>query len=229
MSQKKEMKSKSKSKNEGKEVKEVKKVSSTLTLWISILLIAVVLASFFTYIYYMKVIYPKAYRYNGFDFYKGDLVWTTQIQVGDQLYIIPFYHHPKDLEDIPVEPLIEKKIQQLNASDRIFITLDPDLESKAVVAAVELSRITGSRYKIYNIQTHGALTRPSAKSKANAINPLVTCANADNQTVVVWLKLGDVNVVHSKGNCILLEGKSSEDLVRVTDRFVYRLLSVMPN
>lgn len=226
------MNQKKRKEKKGKE-KEEKSLSSTMTLGIGILLIAVVLASFFTYIYYVKVIRPKMHQYNGFDFYKGDLVWTTKIQVGDQLYVIPFYHHPKDLEDIPVEPKIEKKIQGLNVSGRLFITLDPDLESKAVVAAVELSRITGSRYKIYNIETHGALTRPSAKSKADAINPIVTCSYANNQTnnqtLVVWLKLSDVNRIHSEGNCVILEGKTSEDLVRVTDRFVYRLLGVMLN
>ncbi len=209
--------------------KEEKPLSSGITLWICIFFIVIIVGAFFSYIYYTKVVRPKMYRYNGFDFYKGDLVWTTEIQVGNQLYVIPFYNHPKDLEDIPVEPSIEKKIDRLNSSDRIFITLDPELESRAVVAAVELSRITGSRYKIYNIPTHGALTKPSVKSKADAINPIVTCANADNQTLVIWIKLGDLNQVHSKENCILVEGKTSEDLVRSMDRLVYKLLRIMPN
>jgi len=202
---------------------------SSQTLWVCITLVVIVLICFLGYIYYVKEIKAKMHRYNGFDFYKGDLVWTTEIQIGEQPYTIPFYYHPKEVEDVLVEANVEKKVQRLNASDRLFITLDPDLESRAVVAAVELSRITGSRYRIYNVPTHGALIRPSSTSKADAVNPIITCANANNQTVVVWLKLGDANVVHSKDNCILLEGQSSEDLIRVTDRFVYRLMGIMSN
>lgn len=209
--------------------KPTKPLSGRKTLMLCIALIILVFVSFFSYSYYVKVWKPKQYRYNGFDFHKGDLVWTTQVEVDGRLYAIPFYNHPKELETIVVEPGIENKIKRLNSSDKIFITIDPDLESRAVIAAVELSRITGSRYDIFNVPTQGALTRPSWKGKADSVNPVVTCANANNNTLVVWLKLGDVNAVHSSDNCLLLEGKTGEDLIRVADRFVYRLLGIMPS
>ncbi len=168
--------------------------------------------------------------YNGFPFQKKNMLWITTAQKGGQPYQIPFYYHPTEVEDIVARPGAEQlllRASQDRPNTTVFITLDPELQSKAVVAAVEISRITGSRYNLLNLETHGALTRKPEEQRANTQNPIVTCEQANNETIVVWLKKGPQNLIYNEGNCIMLQGETEEDILKTADRFAYMLIGVM--
>jgi len=172
----------------------------------------------------------EKYKYNNFEFIKRkDGFWYTMVQKGVQPYWIPFYYHPSELEDIPVEPGLRDKFFKIRDNNgSIFITIDPDAGNNTIViAGVEISRITGSRYDLLNVPTHSAFIKPPKKGGAETGTPIVTCKYASNKTMVIWLTLSDKNVAYSYDYCVILEAKTYKDMVRVADRTMYHLLGIM--
>jgi hypothetical protein len=167
--------------------------------------------------------------YNKFIFQKNGRFWMTEIERNNLQNAIPFYFHPRELEDIPAELNLSGKILPLtmNENASIIITLDPNLNTTAVQAGVQISRITGERYHILNIQTRSAITNPPANYVGNATFPLATCKDATNATLVIWLRKGMVNGIFSEGNCIVVQGKDEDELLRSAEKFTYLILGIM--
>jgi hypothetical protein len=165
-------------------------------------------------------------NYNGFDFFENDGIWFTYILREGNNYQIPFYYHPTEVEDILMQPGIEDKIEILTRDDNIYISVDPDMTSKAVVAGVNIARITGNQYDLYNIPTHSAFSREPAEA-SNA--PIKTCDDSDETTLVIIFKIGDDNKIYSVGgtNCIVMQAETEDDLLREADRLIYELVGIM--
>ena len=169
-------------------------------------------------------------KYNNFEFVKQkDGFWYTMLQKGAQPYWVPFYYHPRDLENIPIEPGLRSKFFEIaDNKGSIFITLDPDAGNNTIViAGVEISKITGTRYNLLNVPTSSAFIKPSKDATAETGTPIVTCMHSNNQTMVIWLTLSDKNIAYSYDYCVILEAKNYNDLVRVADRLMYHLLGIM--
>jgi hypothetical protein len=169
-------------------------------------------------------------KYNGFDFVKDDEgVWYTVVQKGNQPYQIPFYYHPSELEDIPVDGSIREKFFSIRDNNgSIFITMDPDGNNNTIViAGVEIAKVTGTRYGLLNVNTHSAFIKKPNNTTVDTSTPVVTCSDANDKIMVIWLTLSNKNIVYSYGNCIILEAASYRDMVRVADRLMYNLLGIM--
>jgi hypothetical protein len=205
----------------------MKKLSSGLYVVIFILIIIGILVGFY---FLGKVFKPQSNTdYNHFKFYKQGKVWYTQIQLHNQLQTIPFYNHPNDLGDIYVEKDIAAKVFR-NTTDMILITLDPDGGSIPGQAGVQISRLTGSRFNIFNMPTYSALTRLDENvnvENATSIIRIANCSSANLTTSVIYIKIGSKNIIYSKDNCVILEGATAKDTLRVAERFDYELLGVM--
>jgi len=172
----------------------------------------------------------EKYKYNNFEFVKKkDGFWYTIVQKGAQPYWIPFYYHPSELEDIPVEPGLRDKFFMIRDNNgSIYITIDPDAGNNTIViAGVEISRITGSRYDLLGVPTHSAFIKPPRETATETGTPIVTCKYANNRTMVIWITLSDKNVAYSYGYCVILEARTYNDMVRVADRTMYHLLGIM--
>lgn len=179
---------------------------------------------------YLKKAEFESNKYNGFDFVEqDDGLWYTMVQKGVQPYWIPFYYHPKDLEDIPVDSNIKGKFFEMRDNNgTIFITLDPDAgDNNVVIAGVEISRITGSRYDLLNVPTRSAFIKPPSSGSAETETPIVTCADSNNKTLVVWLTLSHSNIAYSYDYCVRLEAKDYKEMIKVADRTMYQLLGIM--
>ncbi len=164
-------------------------------------------------------------KYRGFDFYKNkDGSWRTEYWKEGQPYIIPFYHHPRELDSVVYEDGVEDKI--LRKPKRLFIAMPPDGGSKVVVAGVEISKITGFRYNLLNIPTRSALTEQSF-SENSSDYPVVDCSSATNKTGVVRFKKGEFNKVYSRGHCVIVEYASVEEATKPADRLAYEMLGIM--
>lgn len=171
-------------------------------------------------------------KYNGFDFAKSsDGYWYTVVQKGNQPYQISFYYHPRDLEDIPVEANLRDKFFNIRDNNgTIYITMDPDGNNNTiVVAGVEIAKITGKGYNLLNVDTHSAFIKKPNSTAVDTITPVVTCGQANNKTMVIWITLSNKNIAYSYGNCVILEAKTYGDMVRVADRMMYNLLGIMMN
>jgi hypothetical protein len=169
-------------------------------------------------------------KYNNFEFVKtDDGYWMTVVQKGPQSYQIPFYYHPRDLEDIAVEQNLRAKFFAIKDNKgQIYITLDPDSsDNKIVIAGVEIARITGGKYDLLNVPTRSAFIKQPNNQTADTGTPIVTCKDANNKNLVIWLTISKLNVISSEGYCIKLEAKTYEDLVRGADRLMYHLMGIM--
>jgi hypothetical protein len=165
-------------------------------------------------------------RYNGFDFSKAQGgLWVTRVEVRGQAYVIPFYNHPRDLEDIVRDPNATLPIYRRPAE--VAISVDPEAPSKVVVAAVEVSRLLGSKYNLFNLYTHSALSRaPSVPVDV----PILDCNNATPDRVVIQFIEGKEDVItrwSENPNCIILQYTDANESVRVADKYAYMLLKVM--
>jgi hypothetical protein len=178
---------------------------------------------------YLKQIQFEKDKYNNFEFIQqDDGFWYTMLQRGAQPYWVPFYYHPRELEDIAVETNLRNKffaIRDNNGS--IFITLDPDSDNNTIViAGVEIAKIIGPS-GLLKVPTHAAFIKAPSNASTETATPIVTCNNANAKIMVIWLTLSDKNIAYSQGNCVMLESKSYTDMVKVADRLMYHLLGVM--
>ena len=108
----------------------------------------------------------------------------------------------------------------------VYIVLDPEAGSKPVIAAVELSRLFGTRYGLLNLPVQSALSRPDPNAAAEI--PIITCADAkDGALVIVFASGPESRVFHEGDSCIRVEYTSADDSIRVADRFAYELLQIM--
>lgn len=160
--------------------------------------------------------------YNNFVFTRSGPFWRTEVQIGNQPYSIEFRHHPRDVDNISLDP--EAIGLLLSKPDVVIITLDPEADNRLVIAGVEISKLTGTRNAILNISTRSALTRPPAED-AEAF--VVTCDQASENVSVIWLREGERTRVAQERNCILIEGASPTDVIRAADRLAYGLLGII--
>ncbi|MBC8500489.1 MAG: hypothetical protein H8D38_01875 [DPANN group archaeon] len=160
-------------------------------------------------------------NYNNFPFYfdKNEGFWYTQIQIGKIPYNIPFYHHPRELEDIIVEDNIEDIIWK-NRPENIIISVPNNSSSEIALAGIEISKLTGERFHLLRIPTTSAVNEEFENL------PFATCDDADENTVVISFERSDKNLVSSSGRCIILEFKE-EHPINVADAFAYHLLKIM--
>ena len=203
---------------------------STKTFIIICLALAIIILGLALIPQYLNKNETSNNKYNNFEFFKfQDGFWYTQVQKGPQPFWIPFYYHPRELENIPVEPYLRGLFFEISDNNgTIYITLDPESEdNRIVIAGVEISRITGSRYGLLNVPTYSAFIKPPINQQTETKTPIITCANANNQTLVIWIVLSDKNLVYSYDYCIILEARNYEDMIKVADRLVYHLLGIM--
>lgn len=172
------------------------------------------------------------YRYNGFTFMpespEPGAAWETELTVNGQAYSMLFHHHPSAVDAIPLEEGIVEQI--IYERPRVlFLTFPPDAPSTLILAGVEISKITGDRngeYGVLQLPTRGAMQAPPA---GNATFPVLTCANATSQAVIMSFDQGEQNRIYrdENANCIRLEYLTPDDAVRVADRFSYGLLQII--
>ncbi len=94
------------------------------------------------------------------------------------------------------------------------------------MAGVEIAKVTGEKFGMYNIPTKAAFSKQPENNVENI--PVVTCNDADADTVVIWIKeKGDDLVALPQPNCIVLQGTTANETVTVADRFIYELFGIM--
>ena len=133
---------------------------------------------------------------------------------------IPFINDPYSLEDIEIFGNVKDKILKKQG---IFVTLDPYGSSKSVLAAIEITRVIGTNdYGVFKIPTQSATFKPT-----NTTFPYINCANATKDIGVIYLFLGNNTRVASLGECVVVEGKNYDDLIKAADKLTLHLLGVM--
>ena len=163
---------------------------------------------------------PHDYMYNGFAFVYDGLVWRTLInRVDGSQFRIATHYDPRSVENMPVDPGLRNIIV---SKQRMNMTMDDNMTSKTVQALVEIGRILGNRYDIYNMPISAGMTTPQDEL------PHVTCDNATLQQGVLYFHLGQENAVRKIGQCVHIIGTTEEDIIKSADRLLYILMGIMP-
>ncbi len=185
---------------------------------------------------------PNQYIYNGFVVSKFRIRSAPEIifhnidlSVGNNLYSIPLRNDPRSIENIIVEDFDEvdwlKKSSEAANYDilakEVYITFDPIKYSGGDlgIAGGEIAKIIGSSSTgMYKIPTGGAFT----KSLNEYSKIIKTCDDANSETGIILLTLGNENKVNVEEDCIIIEGNSYEGLIKSADRFLLTLLGIIP-
>ncbi len=191
---------------------------------VSLVLIAPLLTNKYTY---------KGPSGNEFNFIKSQTgevkmhlltAYATYKDKKTNQYTIPLRNGPKDLEKIDVQKDINNLI--LN-KEYVYITMSPEYTGKSVIAGIEIAKVLGTAsYSVFKISTEGALTFPANNTNVTG-TPIINCKDANKELGVILLNLGKENKIYSNKECVILEAKDEDSLIKVADRFVYNLLGVM--
>lgn len=148
----------------------------------------------------------------------------------ETLYRIPLRKSPKDVENIPLEQGLLKKIQRPEGTQHVYLTEDYDTPNKtgqlSLISLIDIGKILGNaEYGIYKLNVQGALTTSTEHSLELEV-PKITCSNVNSTTAVIYLTLGETNKIYSQDDCIIVEGKDAEGITLAANKLAYYLLGV---
>lgn len=188
------------------------------------LILLLITGSFGLYIYQKNRYKDVYFDYNGFTVHKGTdksgaTIYQTKIftQNNAQPYLITTRYSPLELEEIDSSYSKRDILKK-----EIYITMDSKASAVSVLAATEISKITGN-YFLYGIPTHGALSEPIEGKKIE----VKTCADVTEDQAIILLKQGDESKIYSDNGCIILEGKDEYDLIRLSNKLIFTLIGIM--
>lgn len=162
------------------------------------------------------------YTYNGFTMINVSGFWQTQIQNPNtgELKNLEMRLDPRSVEDIPVTSGI---VETILSSERIYLTVSPDLTSKSVIGMTEVAKVLSDRVGLYNIPTKGALTQVLIDDGT----PQITCENATDTTRVLHFLVAENSAIAADGNCILVAGTDEDEIIRSSVKLSYMLLGII--
>jgi hypothetical protein len=171
---------------------------------------------------YIEEIY-NGYLIQGFK-YPDFWSWQTYIQVPglNRTHLIEMRHSPWDVENIIMDMAVVSDIHKASA---LFMTTDPDFNSKAVIGMIEVGRIVGERYNILNKPTINGLTRNPMGTVSET--PIITCANATEERPVIYYKVGETTEITKDNQCIIVQGTSEDQIIMAADKLGYSLMGVI--
>ncbi|MEK6934336.1 MAG: hypothetical protein AABW46_00495 [Nanoarchaeota archaeon] len=204
-------------------MKDVKKAN------LAIFVIILFLVAFAVFLwFYQRERYSDIYfNYNGFDvhrvnFLEKGFVYKISLisEIDKNLYSIESRFNPMDLEEIPVNA----NLDDIYDKEALFITMDNNATGVSVLAATEISKVTGNDLIFRNPKvTHGALNAPIQDKNVT----VVTCDNVNEYIGVISFEIGDKPRIYSENGCVIVVGKDENDLIRVADRLMLTLLGIM--
>lgn len=215
-------------------------VQSTKNLFFALGFILLLFAVFFG----VRFFYDSDVRdtYNGFSCQEHNNFTYCQIMVNEreivdgvpvitrsQEFSLEFRNPPWEVENITLMGNVTQLVNNSNTGF-IYIAIPADIAdedlAKAGIAAIEISRLLGERYDIYNIPSKSALINETVDYEVDI--PKVNCQNATNGTAVIMFGLGDRTFVSKQGDCYVVAGETPDDIIRAADRLAYTVTGIMP-
>ena len=162
----------------------------------------------------------EGYLYNGFSFIKADGLWWTNVKVMGDVIAIPLHYGPKELEGIPINGQLS---DAFNDDDSVYMAINPEVYDKHYnLAFAEMVRNLAEGM---NRDPVAACT----KDDPICVNrTILSCENnPDGKNILEFVVESGKPRVESSGTCITIYGQEW-DIVKATNRFIYRWYEVMP-
>jgi hypothetical protein len=223
-------------KNDDAVVRPKKSSKATLITVVSVLVVLTVFAALIFVPELLQKQKQEDSKYNNFEFEQyEDGLWGVRVEVNTNPYLVLMHYHPTEVDTIKVEQGAVDVINALatkvavTGEGQVYITMDPDAPAGLAIAGVELAKVLGEKYGIYNIPTKAAFSKP--KEGFGQSIPIITCQDAVNDTFVVYIREAEneyVGVPQDFNQCIVVQGSSANETIRVADRLVYALFNIIP-
>ncbi|MBI4143260.1 hypothetical protein HY487_00080 [Candidatus Woesearchaeota archaeon] len=176
-------------------------------------LVFIMIGTSFSFIFFGFSPQNEIAKYNGIKFIKkpSQNIWLAEI--GGKEAAFSFL--PNEVEDIAMQN--PEKLQ-----NRLEIDATYDLNStrkQAIALAQHQMALTLASYNIY--------LRKGFTSNNTFGLPVITCKDSSLNVPVVYFRQGNSTRISSENSCIIAEGKTDADIIRVKDRIVYGVLGVV--
>ncbi|MBS3152139.1 hypothetical protein J4230_01880 [Candidatus Woesearchaeota archaeon] len=212
-----------------KKRKKVEKKTLWVALVIFVVLILIILVGYFVRVYLSNGYYNYEGKNGEYKIWKSKvgsvIFYHVSVFQEDQEYIYSFRNHPKDLEEIYLEPGLISELNRPKGIRKLYVTQDVELanmtDADSVLGIAAFEQMLTGNFGIYNLDISNVYNT----SFENKTLP-ITCANVTNNIAVVYIKVGDETKVYSQYGCIIIEGRGGNGIIKAGEKFAYNLLGV---
>lgn len=181
--------------------------------------------------------------YNNRSFEQRENLWYTTLGLagGDAIY--RFYTHPYDLEDIPFNDTSTLALAIVQQNQGTFaISLDSSISEAGIdnqystVAIVNMVRFAAPHFGLQvelgsdNVSTIDEFDLDQTNNEITEENVTVdriSCADANNQTAVISIRMGEEKRVDQDNFCTIFYVTEGQDIIDLADLYSYKVLGVM--
>lgn len=184
------------------------------------------------FIFFNQKIKPGTYKYvHGMDTFDvqqigttkdGGITYKIKIFVNDAPSYIYTRHEPKEMEGLKINPDVK---QDILTKKEAYLIINPNAEltGRTTIAALEIDKFLDNTY-LYQIPTKSAFTEVYESSPDYLIK---TCEDVDEKTAIIWLKLGEENVIKDEEGCVIVEAQTEDELIRLADGLIFYLMGMI--
>ncbi|MEM2956043.1 MAG: hypothetical protein QW041_00485 [Candidatus Pacearchaeota archaeon] len=198
------------------EENEEQKKLKTKKLEKQIIILFVVLGIvFLSFLAIYDIFKPKPYfTFSGFTVYKATIKGSNTV-----FYLIPISGGGGEgqvmLRNDPRKLNVSIEVNELfSGIKKVWITVNSELSSDAILAANDLGMFTSR----IGLNTDFALTNSTTDY------PEITCENATKEIRVFLLDIGNETKVYEQENCIIVQGRNYEELIKAADALIMKWL-----
>lgn len=215
---------------------EAKEVKQNQEKRVKILVYGLIIAllAFGLFIFLNQKIIPGTYKYiHGMDTFEirqigttedGGITYRIKIFINDDSNPKYVYtrHEPEEMIGLKLNPNVK---QSIITKKEAYVTINPNagLTGRTVIATLEIDKFLDNAY-LFQIPTKSAFTELYEDDPEHVIK---TCEDADSDTAIIWLKLGEETAIKDLNGCVVLEGQTEDDLIKLADGLVFYLLDMI--
>lgn len=213
---------------------EKEKKSQEKKVRIIIYSLIILILGFGLFIFFSQKLTPGTYKYvHGMDTFDVQQVGTTEdggITYKIKIFVnqdsSPKYvytrHEPAEMDGLKINPDVK---QSILTKKEAYITINPNagLTGRTTIAALEIDKFLDNTH-LFNIPTKSAFTENYEKSPDYTIK---TCSDVTADTSIIWLKLGEENVIKNEKGCVIIEAQTEDELIRLADGLAFYLLGMI--
>lgn len=189
----------------------------------------VLLGAFIFFLFINQRVSPGTTKYyNGIDTFEVEQIDsehgpTYKIKIYVSNNTNPYYVYtrssPQEDEKLDYEYNISSKVL---GKPEVYVTIDPfeNLTGETTLAALEIDKFIDNQY-LFNTPVYSAFTVPYQNYTVK------TCDDATNDTAVIFLTLGPETKAYSQGECVILQGMTQTDIVKLADGLMFKMLRII--
>lgn len=176
-------------------------------------IVLIMIGTSFSFVFYGFSGDSEKVKYNGVTFVKFPDRWEAKINGRPAA----FTFLPSEVENIVA---LDDSFKTLQGKPEIDFTYDLNSTYAQSIALAQYQM--GLTLTTYDIYLREGYTTNNTFNK-----PIIKCANATFQVPVIYFRQGNTTNIHDESNCIIAEASANADFIKVKDRLLYGILSVI--